>query len=469
MLRTATAAVNGDALDDDVPLADVDGDDAMTEDEDERSAGAKKNHGQPRRPIYKLPVRTAADSRAVSQEADGIDDEGSREDIALLLTQMRYAAQPVISMEAGATASDIPPAVPHAMPPYGYFSFNPYVPTTSHDFIYTPVLPESDLSAVACDDDDRESVVTVDCNAPTHVNPLIALDVPRPHSLYTDTDSPLPLLQPAASHYFAEPIFPHTYALHQTPFPIPSLQRAAPQIAPSTAALAKSAPSTSSAVSSRPRNHACPHPGCRKLFYRSQDLLRHRSTHMLPNERPHACPNGCGRRFGRADAAVRHARTSQWCGSRAALAAAAAAAAANGGDTGTGMGGAALMMASPEGGSPEMGIDRENEKECDGDEREVEPISPDSPPPEAVLLSLRGPVPSAATKAAKVSKKRVRPEKEGKEGKLRIRFVKKKVEAPRSRGASSAPVTPKETQFTDMDAPREMKMESVTGSAVGVM
>ncbi|KAJ3203333.1 hypothetical protein HDU67_010244, partial [Dinochytrium kinnereticum] len=64
----------------------------------------------------------------------------------------------------------------------------------------------------------------------------------------------------------------------------------------------------------RARNHPCVHPGCTKTFYRSQDLLRHQSTHMLPSERPHLCPNGCGRRFGRADAAHRHAKTSQWCG-----------------------------------------------------------------------------------------------------------------------------------------------------------
>ncbi|KAI9365992.1 A designed zinc finger protein bound To Dna, partial [Zopfochytrium polystomum] len=57
-------------------------------------------------------------------------------------------------------------------------------------------------------------------------------------------------------------------------------------------------------IHNRARNHPC--PTCHKTFYRSQDLLRHQSTHMLPSERPHVCPNGCGRRFGRADAAYRH-------------------------------------------------------------------------------------------------------------------------------------------------------------------
>ncbi|KAJ1560157.1 hypothetical protein HK405_008028, partial [Cladochytrium tenue] len=58
----------------------------------------------------------------------------------------------------------------------------------------------------------------------------------------------------------------------------------------------------------RARNYVC--TTCNKTFLRNQDLLRHGATHMDPSERPHLCPNGCGRPFGRADAAYRHSKTS---------------------------------------------------------------------------------------------------------------------------------------------------------------
>ncbi|KAJ1528997.1 hypothetical protein HK405_002516, partial [Cladochytrium tenue] len=63
----------------------------------------------------------------------------------------------------------------------------------------------------------------------------------------------------------------------------------------------------------RARKHACDYPNCGGRFFRAQDLMRHRSTHMGLDERPFECPHGCGRRFGRADAARRHAKSSQWC------------------------------------------------------------------------------------------------------------------------------------------------------------
>ncbi|KAI9350047.1 hypothetical protein DFJ73DRAFT_607170, partial [Zopfochytrium polystomum] len=52
------------------------------------------------------------------------------------------------------------------------------------------------------------------------------------------------------------------------------------------------------------RNYVCPQ--CDKSFLRNQDLIRHGATHMDVSERPFICPNGCGRPFGRADAAYRH-------------------------------------------------------------------------------------------------------------------------------------------------------------------
>ncbi|KAI9316913.1 hypothetical protein DFJ73DRAFT_616891, partial [Zopfochytrium polystomum] len=52
------------------------------------------------------------------------------------------------------------------------------------------------------------------------------------------------------------------------------------------------------------RNFLC--TVCGRYFLRTQDLLRHGATHLLPSERPFLCPNGCMRAFGRADAAQRH-------------------------------------------------------------------------------------------------------------------------------------------------------------------
>lgn len=56
-----------------------------------------------------------------------------------------------------------------------------------------------------------------------------------------------------------------------------------------------------------PRRYHC--PTCHKSFLRDQDLSRHGATHMAMHERPYQCVNeGCGKRFGRRDAALRHAR-----------------------------------------------------------------------------------------------------------------------------------------------------------------
>ncbi|KAI9324907.1 hypothetical protein DFJ73DRAFT_784582 [Zopfochytrium polystomum] len=58
---------------------------------------------------------------------------------------------------------------------------------------------------------------------------------------------------------------------------------------------------------SRPRRHVCSQ--CQKAFLKTQDLTRHATTHLSPSERPLSCPNpGCGRRYGRPDAVLRHAR-----------------------------------------------------------------------------------------------------------------------------------------------------------------
>ncbi|KAJ3332341.1 hypothetical protein HDU76_000570, partial [Blyttiomyces sp. JEL0837] len=60
----------------------------------------------------------------------------------------------------------------------------------------------------------------------------------------------------------------------------------------------------------RTRSFPCTVPGCNKLFLRTQDLARHGATHLSVNDRPFSCPNNCGKRFGRGDAANRHARLS---------------------------------------------------------------------------------------------------------------------------------------------------------------
>ncbi|KAI9330493.1 hypothetical protein DFJ73DRAFT_608606, partial [Zopfochytrium polystomum] len=54
------------------------------------------------------------------------------------------------------------------------------------------------------------------------------------------------------------------------------------------------------------RQHACTFEGCGKVFLRAQDLSRHGATHRDAEDRPFECPLGCGRRFGRRDAAQRH-------------------------------------------------------------------------------------------------------------------------------------------------------------------
>ncbi|KAJ3308066.1 hypothetical protein HDU76_004155 [Blyttiomyces sp. JEL0837] len=56
------------------------------------------------------------------------------------------------------------------------------------------------------------------------------------------------------------------------------------------------------------RSFHCNHENCNKSFLRSQDLMRHQATHLSASERPYECPNGCGRYYGRVDAAKRHAR-----------------------------------------------------------------------------------------------------------------------------------------------------------------
>ncbi|KAJ1559548.1 hypothetical protein HK405_010204, partial [Cladochytrium tenue] len=78
---------------------------------------------------------------------------------------------------------------------------------------------------------------------------------------------------------------------------------------PPTATSGGPAASASSVTAgARERRFGC--AACGKTFLRNQDLVRHGATHLDPTQRPHVCPNGCGRPFGRADAAHRHSKTS---------------------------------------------------------------------------------------------------------------------------------------------------------------
>ncbi|KAJ1534456.1 hypothetical protein HK405_016092, partial [Cladochytrium tenue] len=85
----------------------------------------------------------------------------------------------------------------------------------------------------------------------------------------------------------------------------PSSPASSPAVSASAAARVPPPPPS---ISDRARNYLC--RSCGKLFLRKQDLVRHGATHMDPSERPHLCPNGCGRSFGRADAAHRHSKAS---------------------------------------------------------------------------------------------------------------------------------------------------------------
>ncbi|KAJ3412635.1 hypothetical protein HDV05_000446 [Chytridiales sp. JEL 0842] len=178
-------------------------------------------------------------------------------------------------------------------------------------------------------------------------NPVLI--IPQPPSQPTS----LPAPGPGGYYYYAPPPLVPTYATHTTAAvnldtrttidPVtgrilkkrgrkpgsknkpknPLSTSTPPTSAPPTTTLSTTNPSTDQSrlplipqpstitTGERARTHVC--PSCPLSFFRSQDLQRHKSTHLHPSERAYLCSRGCGRRFGRLDAAARHAKTSRLC------------------------------------------------------------------------------------------------------------------------------------------------------------